>query len=142
MAEKQQVKVRLIHDGAEPGPSVGEPLVFGIQDTTKTVHDGRKLRGGLLSFEVTLDVKSKDVSESPRFSGSFAHGSPSERFLYLSWKRQEPRSDPWAWRIKIPLDGITWLMLREAARTGASIEASVVGRRPHAREPIIWHISP
>jgi hypothetical protein len=83
MAEKQQVKVRLIHDGAEPGPSVGGPLVFGIQDTNKAVHDGRKLRGGLLSFEVTLDVKSKDVSESPRFSGSFAHGSPSERFLYL-----------------------------------------------------------
>jgi hypothetical protein len=116
--------------------------VFGIQDTNKAVHDGRKLRGGLLIFEVTLDVKSRDVSESPRFSGSFAHGSPDERFLYLRWKRQEPRSDPWAWRIKIPLDGITWPMLREAARTGASIEASVVGPRPHAREPIVWRMSP
>jgi hypothetical protein len=50
------------------------------------------------------------ILESPRLSGAFAHGFPGERFLYLSWKRQD--SDPWAWRIKVPLNGITWPMLR------------------------------
>jgi hypothetical protein len=85
---------------------------------------------------VTLDVKSRDVSESPRFSGSFAHGSPGERFLYLSWKRQEPRCDPWAWRIKIPLDGITRPMLRgyglavDRRHFPAAKHAEGVGKRP------------
>jgi len=142
MADKQTVKFRLIHDGVEPGPTVGEPLVFGVQDTSKAVHPGHKMPGGMLRFDITLDVKPGDGREPPRFSGSFAHGPSAGRFLYLSWKRHGERSDPWAWRIKIPLDAVTWPMIHEAGRAGTAIEALLIGRRTHAREPVAWRVRP
>lgn len=82
MPETSRVKVRLIHDGLQPGPAVAEPVDFGIQDKKSAVHPGKGAKGRLLRFEI--DVAVKPASAAPSFSGPFVHGPPDSRFLYLS----------------------------------------------------------
>jgi hypothetical protein len=52
----------------------------------------------------------------PNFSGVFTHGSPQERFLYLSLRSAEGPEDAWIRRIKVPLKSITWEQVEAAAR--------------------------
>jgi hypothetical protein len=98
--ETSSLKVRLIHDGKQPGPSVPEPLDFGIQDKMGVIHPGKASKGRLLHFEIDIAVKHADA---PLFSGPFVHGPPAGRFLYLSWKKHGQHEHPWAWRIKMAL---------------------------------------
>jgi Family of unknown function (DUF5990) len=133
--ETSTVKVRLIHDGEQPGPSVPEPVDLGIQDKTGAIHPGKASKGRLLLFEIDIAVKHAD---GPLFSGPFVHGPPGGRFLYLSWKKHGRHEHPWAWRIKMPLGGISPSLLRQAQKAGHCLEVNVVGRRPHSVESLIW----
>jgi hypothetical protein len=139
MPETSSVKVRLIHDGRQPGPSVPEPVDFGIQDKTGAIHAGKAFKGRLLLFEIDIAVKHADA---PLFSGPFVHGPPGGRFLYLSWKKHGQHEHPWAWRIKMALGGISPSLLRQARKAGHCLEANVVGRRPHSSEPVNWRVGP
>jgi len=130
-------KVRLVHDGAQPGPAVAGPVDFGIQDKKGEIHPGRPSKGPLLLFEIDISVKH---SNAPLFSGPFVHGPPSGRFLYLSWKKRGQHEHPWAWRIKMPLGGISPSLLRQVQKAGHCLEAIVVGRRPHSSEPVTWRM--
>jgi hypothetical protein len=42
--------------------------------------------------------------------------------------------------IKLPLDGISWTLLRKVIKGEALIEADITGRRPHARDPTEWRV--
>ena len=139
----QHVRLCLVHDGAQPGTQVPEPVRFGLQDSKGEVHPGRPLDETThrRRFEVAVRVKGDGEGGPPVFSGPFCHGSPASRFLYLSWKRQGIHAAPWAWRIKIPLSGIGWPMIQEANGPGLWIEADVTGRRPHATEAVAWRIA-
>jgi hypothetical protein len=137
MPETSSVKVRLIHDGKQPGPPVPEPLYFGIQDKVGAIHSGKASKGRLLLFEIDIAVKHADA---PLFSGPFVHGPPGGRFLYLSWKRHGQHEHPWAWRIKMALGGISPSLLRQAQKAGHFLEANVVGRRPHSSDPVTWRV--
>jgi hypothetical protein len=139
--EKRQIAVRLIHDGVQPGIPLEEPMRFGVQDTKGGVHPGLTEPGDARPFDLTLDVRGDEAS-LPVFSGQFAHGPPSGRFLYLSWKREGQHEHPWCWRIKIPLSGIGWAEIRAAEQPDKCLAANVVGRRPHTSEPIMWRIEP
>ena len=139
MPEASSVKVRLIHDGKQPGPSVPEPVDFGIQDKMGAIHPGKASKGRLLLFEIDIPVKHADA---PLFSGPFVHGPPGGRFLYLSWKEHGQHEHPWAWRIKMALGGISPSLLRQAQKAGHCLEANVVGRRPHSSEPVTWRVGP
>ena len=139
MLETSHVKVRLIHDGLQPGPEVAEPVDFGIQDKKSVVHPGKRAKGGVLNFEI--DVAVKPASAAPAFSGPFVHGPPASRFLYLSWRKRGQHEHPWAWRIKMPLDGISWSLVRQALKDGYCLEANVVGRRPHSADGVVWHVA-
>jgi uncharacterized protein DUF5990 len=137
MPETSSVMVRLIHDGKQPGPSVSQPVDFGIQDKKGAIHTGKAYKDRLLLFEIHISVKHADT---PLFSGPFVHGPPSGRFLYLSWKKHGQHEHPWAWRIKMPIGGISPSLLRKAQKAGQCLEANIVGRRPHSSEPITWHV--
>jgi hypothetical protein len=137
--KKRQIAIRLIHDGVQPGIPLDEPMRFGVQDTKAEVHPGLTKPGDARNFDLTLDVKGDEASP-PVFSGPFAHGPPSGRFLYLSWKREGEHEHPWCWRIKIPLSGIGWAEIRAAEKPGNCLAAKVVGRRPYSSEPITWRI--
>jgi len=139
MSVKKSFSIRLIHDGVQPGPAVAE-VTFGLQDRENQVHCGKRLKRGLIQFDVSLDA-ADDRSRGLVFSGAFAHGPPDKRFLYLSWKRHEATGAPWAWRIKIPLAGIDRSLVDRSQRSGCPIEANVVGRRPHTSEPVTWQVA-
>ena len=137
----RKVRVRLLHDGIQPGPPLNEALTFGVQDVKGGVHPGTVQADGKQHFDVDLDLRTSET-DRPVFSGPFAHGSPASRFLYLSWKREEAAAAPWGWRIKIPLAPIGWAEVREAERDGMTLIADVTGRRPHTSEPVIWSVQP
>ena len=134
----RQIRFRLIHDGAQPGTPLAEPLHFGLQDTKGNVHAATVRRGRQLHFDFELSVKGSPGA--PVFSGAFASGPPSARFVYLSWKRAGQHAAPYGWRIKIPLAGITWSDIDQAEQRNGRIEADATGRRPHASEPITWQV--
>ena len=136
----KEVRLRLVHDGHEPGPPLGEPLRFGLQDRIGAVHAGVATDGGALQFELLLTVKGEDGVGPPVFGGVFAHGTPQDRFLYLGWRRLVDAAAPWGWRLKIPLAGIGWAALRDAE--GGCVTADVRGRRPHVVGPVAWTIEP
>jgi hypothetical protein len=138
MPETTLVKVRLIHDGLQPGPEVAEPVDFGMQDKKSVVHPGKRGKGGVLHFEIDIAVKL--ASAAPVFSGPFVHGPPGGRFLYLSWKKRGQHEHPWAWRIKIPLGDIIWALIRQAQKGAHCLEANVVGRRPHSADSVVWRV--
>ena len=142
--DSQRVTLCLVHDGVQPGNPVPEPVRFGLQDAKREVHPGSPAIGAghRRRFEVPLTARN-DGEKGPRvFSGSSCHGPPKSRFLYLSWKREDVHAAPWAWRIKVPLAGISWPMIRDAAGPDLCIEADVTGCRPHATEPILWRVVP
>jgi hypothetical protein len=141
MPDETRIKVRLIHDGTQPGAPVIEPVDFGLQDKRSDIHAGKPSKGGRLRFDVELEIRPGASSDPPVFSGPFAHGPPAARFLYLSWKKQGHHAHPWAWRIKIPLAGIGWSFIRQARESGQCVEADVVGRRPHVTEAIRWRLA-
>ncbi len=134
----RQVRLRLIHDGVQPGTPLAEPLRFGLQDVKGNVHPGLEAPGAPRAFDFVLKVTGE---ATPVFRGAFAQGTPKERFVYLSWKRVGEHAHPWGWRIKMPLGGITWEMIAAAEPPGMCLAADVVGRRPHAREAVRWEVT-
>jgi len=138
--EKRRITLRLIHDGAQPGTPLSEPLRFGLQDTQGEIHAGTAGPEGTRHFDLTLEVKGTGAATPPIFAGAFAHGPPTGRFLYLSWKREGKHDAPYGWRIKIPLSGIGWAEIGAAEKPGKCLEANVIGRRPHKTEAINWRL--
>lgn len=137
---KRLINVRLVHNGVQPGAPLDEPLRFGLQDSKGDVHPGITQPGEARNFDLTLEVTEAGKTGHPVFRGAFAHGPPTARFLYLSWKREGEHEHPFGWRIKIPLSGIGWAEIDAAEKPGKCLAADVVGRRPHASEAIKWRI--
>ena len=137
----RKIRVRLIHDGAQPGPPLDEALSFGLQDVKGCVHPGTAGSDGKRRFALDLEIR-KTETDRPVFGGPSVHGPPAARFLYLSWKRREAAAAPWGWRIKIPLSSIGWDEVRETERDGKGLIADVTGRRPHTSQPVIWRAEP
>jgi hypothetical protein len=72
----------------------------------------QRSKGGDLEFEFTVTAKAgKDGS--PNFLGPFVQGPVGERFVYINIGTYAGQTDTcWSRRLKIPLSGITWDMLR------------------------------
>jgi hypothetical protein len=137
-APVRTLRLRILHDGAQPGPALAETLNFGIQDAKAEVHPGRPLGDGRLCFDIAVDVKG-DGTHPPDFGGSSVHGVKGGRFLYLSWKRDTESAHPFGWRIKIPLNAIGWAEI-DAAGHGHRLLTDATTRRPHKVEPVSWQV--
>jgi Family of unknown function (DUF5990) len=132
------VRLRLLY---VPGPPIlheGQPWVFGLQDTRGGLHDGAPLEGGLHAYDFQLRVKPGPDSNRPVFSGDFASGTPTERFVYLSWK--DTQTGAWINRLKAKLSPIAWPLVREAQAYGAPITASMAGRQLGDTRPPTWRV--
>jgi Family of unknown function (DUF5990) len=105
---------------------------FGLQEgkgrTYKTVQIQRS-NGGNLTFDCTVTVKNNREDGLPNFLGPLTQGPPTERFVYFDIGQFAGQQDScWNRRLKIPLVGITWDMLRQAsADQRLVIETSVPG---------------
>jgi len=114
----------------------GEVTEFGLQDKGGGVHAAKRAAKTRSVFACDLAVGSG--TGTPTLSGPFAHGPPSSRFLYLSWRRVGGTG--WIERIKIPLS-MSANQIRTALRTGQTLETDVTGRRPHAGEAVTWRLT-
>lgn len=88
---------------------------FGLQKGKGSAFDvvqKQRSKGGDLEFEFTVEAKpGKDGS--PNFLGPFVQGPVGERFVYINIGTYAGQTDTcWSRRLKIPLSGITWDMLR------------------------------
>jgi hypothetical protein len=129
--------IRLLCTSVPEMPSEEGPLEVGMQDKAQVVYPGRIHKSGTMIFECTVEARLDASTAEPSYRGSFVHGTPQVRFLYLSCKRKTHSSSPWCWRVKVPLTGIAWKQV-SSLNCNEVIEANITGRRPHATEPIVW----
>ena len=113
------VNFRLVYDGIGPIKWSGGTNDFGLQDKAGNLSTGLVIDKDQRAFTFSLQVKS-DQFGAPVFSGPFCHGSPKDRFIYLSWRNAQGGFDQ---RLKLPLVGITWTDIQMAL----SHQAIIVG---------------
>lgn len=108
--ETLSVRLRIVYDGTPPNTWDGNAQYFGMQDKDNVLHLGETERDGSIVFDVVLPLKPEKTA-APVFVGDFAHGTPKERFLYLSWRNT---NGAYAQRLKLPLAAITWSDIEKA----------------------------
>ncbi|MBZ0287817.1 MAG: DUF5990 family protein, partial [Anaerolineae bacterium] len=101
---------------------------FGLQDKNGALLPGTAQPDGSLLYTCTLNVQVE--GERVNFTGAYAHGTPADRFLYLSTRGVD---GAWVRRIKIPLSGITPAQID----SGESLATTVDGRAA-ARVKVAW----
>ena len=89
---------------------------FGLQDKSGRLQPPAQEAGGSAVFRCQVRAKPAAASRPPHFSGAFTHGTPQERFLYLSLRSADSLEEAWTRRIKVPLKSITWQQVEAAAR--------------------------
>ena len=92
----------------------GTALRLGIQ-RQKEVEQRVLLPVDQAVFEIELRVKRDDQTGRPNFLGPYAHGTPTERFLYLNW--EQLGSGIWTpiRRAKLPMPVVDWNVVEQAA---------------------------
>jgi Family of unknown function (DUF5990) len=103
---------------------------FGVQkgqgNDYETVQTQRS-KDQNLQFEFVVRVK-EGKDGQPNFLGPFAQGPANARFVYLDIGTYAgQKNTPWSRRLKIPLTGITWQLIKKVAASSQTIEARVPG---------------
>lgn len=138
------VQIRLIYDGVGPVTWCRDPHAFGVQDKAGMLHPGSPGPNGTVVFDLTFQAKSKG-SAPPVLAGTFAHGPPNGRFIYLGWRDER---GGFAQRLKLPLGAITWSEIREALARQRPLVGTLVDHHPRATStganiggsrPISWN---
>lgn len=101
-------------------PPVG---VFGLQDKNRRLSTGQPQPDRSLLFECELRAK-QSADGTPAILGAFAHGTSTDRFLYLTLLRDDTDQAEIVKRIKVKLSSITW----EQIEQGSVLQATVDGR--------------
>jgi len=117
----ERVWLRLVYRGGGPVGWRGGPDCFGVQDKSDGLCAGAA-EGGSVVFDLSVEVK-PDNGSPPVFAGPLAHGSPTERFLYLSWRNA---SGEYARRLKLPLGSIAWSDIAAARRADQPLVGELV----------------
>ena len=133
------VKIRLICPNNIEATVAGGGFVFGLQDVDQVVHQGQRTKDDSLQFECELRVKLDDATKTIRFYGAFVHGPPTDRFMYLSWKRQVTTDGLWIQRLKIPLSGITWKQV-SGLKEEQTLHCKISEDRKGARAIVDWAV--
>lgn len=141
----ESVCLRLIYDGNGPLNWSRKPGTFGMQDKDGHLLLGILAAGGTAIFELALQVKAGKSGE-PVLLGSFAHGPPNGRFLYLAWAEEKGIL---AQRLKLPLGGIRWDDIRESCAQQKPLVGVLVDHHPRVTStganiggsrPISWSV--
>ena len=129
-AEVVRLRVRLAE--APPRACAGYAEIEGGIQRKDEVLPGDVGPDGLPRFGCELRARRDAATGAPVFLGPYAFGPPAARFLYVSWSAVRP-AEPGAGRAmfrraKVPLGGITWAQVEEAAaRPDVVLEATVPG---------------
>ena len=113
---------------------------FGLQDSKGEIVPGERRADGMLVWDFSLTVKRAKDGDLPVFTGRFASGPVTDRFVYLSWWAVE-RGD-WINRVKARLATVDWGMIRLAQEGRERITADMTGWLPgDARKFVAWTLT-
>jgi hypothetical protein len=84
---------------------------------------------GDVIFDFSLSVADNRKDGLPGFKGPFAQGPPASRFIYVDVGTCAGQKDtPWSRRMKVPLQGITWALIRQVtSKPGRKLLARIAG---------------
>lgn len=111
-------------------PPVG--VDYGIQRGTGSDYDTIFIQRpsnprAQIVFDVPITVTERPDGQ-PTFGGPYVQGKPAERFLYVDiGKHAGQRNTEVARRMKVPLTGIKWDLIEQAAKSGKAIETRIPG---------------
>ena len=105
----------------EPPSGVDFGLQIGRGAGYKTVQKQRS-RGQDLHFEFSVTVMAANNKAAPDFRGPVVQGPAGQRFVYIDIGTCAGQIDtPWSRRLKIPLIGITPVMIDRASVDGRTV---------------------
>jgi hypothetical protein len=122
------IRLQVIYDGVGPVHWKPAPDGFGMQDKKGNLLLGNPGPGGAVVFDATLATKAGNAGELI-LAGEFAHGPPTGRFLYLSWRNS---TGSWAQRLKLPLAGIGWDVVGAASARDVPVVGHLIDHHPRA----------
>ena len=109
MSLPRQITLRLVLEK----PTAG--VDFGLQEgrgSSYQVIQKQRSDGHDLSFEFNVTVKTARDG-GPDFAGPIVQGSTGERFFYIDIGTYAGQTNTqWSRRLKVPLSGITWDMIK------------------------------
>jgi hypothetical protein len=123
---ESEVPIRLILVNPPAGVDFGVQRGRGAQYETLFVQQRRHRE---ISFDFSLGVSDNRKDGQPNFLGAFAQGPPGSRFIYIDVGTYAGQQDtPWARRMKVPLHGMTWELIRKTnKRRGHRLSARIPG---------------
>ena len=125
-ANAHVIRLRIICLNPPPEGN-GRPLIYGLQDKQGNLQRGQPRSDWALVYECEVKA-SQNENGKPNFTGSHTHGTPDERFLYISVRSVDGSN--WQWRSKIMLSSVTWEMVEAASAANCPIEITVEGIVP------------
>ncbi|MBX3015401.1 MAG: hypothetical protein KF832_28030 [Caldilineaceae bacterium] len=84
-------------------------------------------------FHCALRVEQNTATGKPNFLGPYAHGTPTERFLYLCWGERKGGLWEGFGRTKIHLKERSWSTVAQAVAAGNPLEATILLCDPKGR---------
>ena len=123
---KSELPIRLVL--VDPPTGIDFGIQRGKGSNFECVSVQRSNRGDL-TFDVSLIVSNEPDDGPPNFTGPFAQGPPSGRFLYVNVGTFAGQTNtPWSRRMKVPLGGINWpLVLKAASLPDSRLTATIPG---------------
>ena len=105
---------------------------FGVQRGSGANYETlfvQRSAGGDLSFDFSIRADGDGKSGRPNFKGPFVQGPPVNRFLYIDIGTYAgQKNTPWSRRMKVPLAGITWALVRTTlGKPGSRLAARLPG---------------
>ena len=84
---------------------------------------------GNITFDFSVGVADHAKNGSPNFRGPIVQGPAGARFIYIDVGVYAGQKDtPWSRRMKIPLEAITWPLVRKTlSKPGHRLAARVAG---------------
>lgn len=128
--------IRIICQHPPPSTWEGKAATFGLQDKSGDLAQGRTMPDGTLVFDCPMTISDDDP---PRFSGTYVHGTPGDRFVYLSYRHTED-SAGWIKRIKVSLSSITAQAVKALKGDRSTALAVLVDGRKSARVDANWRL--
>jgi hypothetical protein len=133
---KQTIPLNVICHNPPSAPGA----TFGLQDKAQTLHAGQPQPDGAVDFTCTVSAE-PTPGGTANFTGPFTHGTPADRFLYLSLG---PAGDKpqWIRRIKIRLNDIPWSQIEKVLANEDSVLEIVIDGRKASRAAVIegWSV--
>jgi hypothetical protein len=104
-------------------------VIYAIQrgrGSNYTAESAQQPESGDVAFEVPITVA--DKGGRPNFLGEYVQGPSGRRFIYVDVGKYAGQKDtPWARRMIVRLDDVTWPLINKATKPGKRLEGRIPG---------------